>query len=181
MIPVFISLTGIPLNLESLFTFNSFVKFILLIILITFIAGSYPAFMLSSVSPVSAIHDDFKLARVISVKGLRKGLVIFQFFISIALIACAIVIKAQLTLIKNKNLGLTSDQVVVVPIYQAQVKPKYELFKKEILTNPAILNASAVAYYPGAQGLSIKIPGGRGLQKVTIHIIWTGSLLIRIL
>ena len=54
LMPVFISLTGIPLNLESLFTFNSFVKFILLIVLITFFAGSYPAFMLSSVSPVSS-------------------------------------------------------------------------------------------------------------------------------
>ena len=152
--PVITTLTGIPLNSESLFTFSSFIKFILLIILITFIAGSYPALMLSSVSPVSALHDDLKLARIISVKGLRKGLVIFQFFISITLIAGAIVIKAQLALIKNKNLGLTSDQVVVVPIYQAQVKPKYELFKKEILTNPAILNASAVAYYPGTQGYS---------------------------
>ncbi len=152
LIPAFISLTGIPLNTESLFTFNLFVKFILLIILITFIAGSYPAFMLSSVSPVSALHDDFKLARVISVKVFRKVLVVFQFFISIALIASALVIKAQLNLIKNKNLGLTSDQVVVVPIYQIQVKPKYELFKREILTNSAILNASAVAYYPGTQG-----------------------------
>jgi putative ABC transport system permease protein len=152
LLPVIIALTGIPLNTESLFTLDSFVKFILLIILITFIAGSYPALMLSSVSPVSALHDDLKLARIISVKGLRKGLVIFQFFISIALVASAIVIKAQLALIKNKNLGLTSDQVVVVPIYQAQVKPKYELFKREILTNPAILNASAVAYYPGTQG-----------------------------
>jgi putative ABC transport system permease protein len=152
LIPLFVSITGIPLNTESLFTFNSFVKFILLIILITFIAGSYPAFMLSSVSPVSALRDDFKLAGIISVKGLRKGLVIFQFFISIALIASTVVIKAQLNLIKNKNLGLNSDQVVVVPIYQAQVKPKYELFKSEVLTNPVVLNASAVAYYPGTQG-----------------------------
>jgi putative ABC transport system permease protein len=152
LVPVITTLTGIHLNSESLFTINSFIKFVLLIILITFIAGSYPALMLSSVSPVSALHDDLKLARIISVKGLRKGLVVFQFFISIALIASAIVIKAQLALIKNKNLGLTSDQVAVVPIYQAQVKPKYELYKREILTNPAIINASAVAYYPGTQG-----------------------------
>src|ERR1035437_7383303 len=48
LIPVISTLSGIPLNTESLFTFNSFVKFIFLIILITFIAGSYPAFMLSS-------------------------------------------------------------------------------------------------------------------------------------
>jgi putative ABC transport system permease protein len=152
LIPVITTLTGIPMNSESLITFNSFVKFILLIILITFIAGSYPALMLSSVSPVSALHDDLKIAGIIPVKGLRKGLVIFQFFISISLIASAIVIKAQLMLIKNKNLGLSSDQVVVVPIFQAQVKPRYELFKREILTNPAVLNASAVAYFPGTQG-----------------------------
>ena len=51
--------------------------------------------------------------------------------------------------ISNKNLGLTPDQVVVVPIYQAEVKPKCDLLKKEILTSPYILNASLVAYYPG--------------------------------
>ena len=154
LMPVFISLTGVPLKLESIVSLNSFIKFVLLIILISVIAGSYPAFMLSSVNPVSTIRDDFKVARVISVKVFRKGLVVFQFFISIALIASAVVIKSQLTFIKNKNLGLTSDQVVVVPIYQAQVKPKYELFKKEILSNPAIINASAVAYFPGTQGFN---------------------------
>jgi putative ABC transport system permease protein len=54
--------------------------------------------------------------------------------------------------IRNKNLGLIPDQVMVIPIYQAEVKPKYELFKKEILTYPNILNASAVSYFPGIRG-----------------------------
>ena len=180
LMPVFISLTGISLNIESLFTFNSFIKFILLIILLTFIAGSYPAFVLSSVNPVSTIRDDFKLAGVISVKVFRKGLVIFQFFISISLITSAFVIKAQLAFIKNKNLGLTSDQVVVVPIYQAKVKPKYELFKKEILTNAAILMLLRLPITLEPRAF-IKIPGGRGLRKAMIQIIWTGYLLIRIL
>jgi putative ABC transport system permease protein len=52
--------------------------------------------------------------------------------------------------IRNKDLGLTPDQVVAVPIYQAEVKLKYELFKKEILTSPFILSASAVSYLPGS-------------------------------
>jgi putative ABC transport system permease protein len=116
------------------------------------IAGSYPALFLSSVNPASTIRDDFKLGRIFSIKVFRKSLVVFQFFISITLIASAFVIKSQLDYIKNKDLGLNSDQVVVVPIYQSQVKLKYELFKKEILDNPAILNASAVAYFPGTQG-----------------------------
>jgi putative ABC transport system permease protein len=151
-IPIISFLPGIPLNSASLFTPIMFELIILLIILITFLAGSYPAILLSKVNPVQALHNDFKLSKIISVKGLRKGLIIFQFFISISLIAGAIVIRAQLELIKNKDLGLTPDQVVVVPIYQAQVKPKYELFKQDILKNPSVLNASAVAYFPGSQG-----------------------------
>jgi putative ABC transport system permease protein len=152
LMPVFVSLTHFPLDFGSFFNFNSFVKFIIIILLITIIAGSYPAFILSSVNPVSAIREDFKLGKTISVKGLLKVLVIFQFFISIVLIACTLIIHSQMNLIRNKNLGLTPDQVVVVPIYQAEVKPKYELFKKEILTSPYILNASAVAYFIGPDG-----------------------------
>jgi len=151
-IPEFISLAGVQLSLESLLNFNSVVKFVLFIILISLIAGSYPAFMFFSVNLVSTLRDDFKLAGIITVKGLRKGFVIFQFIISIVLIASTLTIKSQMAFIKNKNLGLTPDQVIVVPIYQTGVKPKYELFKKEILTSPYILDASAVNYTPGYQG-----------------------------
>lgn len=150
--PVIVLITGIPLKLELLFTFSTIVGFILLIILISLIAGSFPALFLSSVNPASSIRDDFKLGRIFSVKVFRKALVVFQFFISITLIACAFVIKSQLDFIKNKDLGLNSDQVVVVPIYQSQVKPKYELYKMKILNNPGIINASAVAYFAGTQG-----------------------------
>jgi putative ABC transport system permease protein len=149
LFPFCISLTGIPLEIKSLFSFNSFVKFIILIIMISLISGSYPAFILSSVNPVSALRHDFKLGNAVSVKGLRRALVIFQFFVSIVLIACTLIIQYQMAFIRNKNLGLTPDQVVVVPIYQADVKSKHDLLKKEILTSPYILNASYVAYYPG--------------------------------
>jgi putative ABC transport system permease protein len=151
-IPAFISITGIPLKLESLFTISSIVRFILLIILISLIAGSYPAFFLSSVNPASTIRDDFRLGGIFPIKVFRKMLVVFQFLISIALIASAFVIKSQLDYIRNKDIGLNSDQVVVVPIYQPQVNVKYELFKKEILNNPSIMSSSAVAYFAGTQG-----------------------------
>jgi putative ABC transport system permease protein len=57
-----------------------------------------------------------------------------------------------MVLIKNKNLGLNSEQVVVVPIYKTRIKPKYELFKKEILTSSLIRSASALMYF--AEGRS---------------------------
>lgn len=152
IMPVIISFTGLPLAIESIFKFTSLIKLFLFIILISIISGSYPALMFSSVNPASALHDDLTMAGGISVKGLRRVLVIFQFFISITLIACTLTIKSQMTFIKNKNLGLNSDQVVVIPIYKTAINAKYELFKKEILTSPFILNASAVMYF--AEGRS---------------------------
>lgn len=163
-IPVFASLTGIPLAKESLFDFSSLVKFIILIIFLSVISGSYPAFMLSSVNPVSALRDDFKLGKTISIKGLRKGLVIIQFFISIVLIASTLIIRSQMSFIKKKDLGIDPEQIVVVPIYQAAVKPKYELFKSELMENPLVLNASAVSYFPGFQGWK-QNAWWEGLQK----------------
>lgn len=151
LMPLFISLTGLHLDLAGLFSIDSVVKFLILITIISFISGSYPAFMLSSVKPIAALHHDFKLGNAISVKGLRKGLVIFQFFVSIILIACTLTIKSQMTFIGEKSLGLTPDQVVVVPIYQAEVKPKLDLLKKEILNSPYIFKASYVAYSPGME------------------------------
>jgi putative ABC transport system permease protein len=152
IIPLFIFLTGIPLELKALYNINSLLIFASLIIIISIISGSYPALMLSSVNPVASLRNDFRLGKAISVRGLRKGLVIFQFFVSIVLISCTLIIQSQMALIRNKNLGLTTDQVVVIPIYQAGVQAKYELFKKEILTYPYILNSSAAAYSPGNQG-----------------------------
>lgn len=154
LIPIFTAYSGIQLSLKSLFDFDSIFILLIFLVLISLIAGSYPAFIFSSVNPTSTLRDDFKLTGIITAKGLRKGLVIFQFCISIILIASTLVIKSQMSFIKNKNLGLNPEQVIAVPIYQSGVKPKYELFKKEILTSPYILNASAVNYTPGAQGFS---------------------------
>src|SRR4030042_2025989 len=164
ILPVFNSLTGLNMHLESFFHFSSILLMIVLLLLVTFLAGSYPAFILSSLNPASAVHYDFKLANNLSVKGLRKTLVIFQFIVAIVLIACTIIIQSQLTFIRNKDLGLSPDQVVVVPIFQDDIKLKYELYKNEVLTNPSVLDASAVNYFPGPQGFRQNV-WWEGLQK----------------
>jgi putative ABC transport system permease protein len=164
ILPIFNSLTGLNMHLESFFHFSSILLLIVLLLLVTFLAGSYPAFILSSLNPASAVHYDFRLANNLSVKGLRKTLVIFQFIVAIVLIGCTIIIQSQLTFIRNKNLGLSPDQVVVVPIFQDDIKLKYELYKNEILTNPSVLNASAVNYFPGTQGFRQNV-WWEGLEK----------------
>ncbi len=151
-LPVFSSLTGLQLSLNSMLSPFTFMKIILLIIVIAVVAGSYPALLLSSVKPVSVMRNEIKAVSMISVQSFRKGLVVFQFFISIILVAAAILIKDQLNFIRNKDLGLNPDQVIMVPIYQATIKPVYETFKNELLKNPSIQEASAVSYFPGQNG-----------------------------
>ena len=83
-----------------------------IVIVSPIVAGIYPAFVLSSYSPVSILKGNFKS----SLKGiiLRKGLVIFQFTISIILIAVIIVFSRQISFMRNKNLGFDIKQKLVV-------------------------------------------------------------------
>ncbi|HKK43736.1 MAG TPA: ABC transporter permease [Bacteroidales bacterium] len=150
--PVFVSLTGIRLTINSVFAPVTFIKIVLLVIAIAVISGTYPALLLSSVKPVSVMRNEIRAVKWISVQSFRKGLVVFQFFISIILVAAAILIRDQLNFIRNKDIGLNPDQVIVVPVYKAKVKPVYETFKNELVKNPAIHEATAVSYFPGQNG-----------------------------
>jgi len=173
LLPVFSSLSGITLHMKSLLSFNSVLTLIILILFVSFLSGSYPAFVLSSLNPASALHDDFSVANTLSVRGLRKALVVFQFVVAIILIACTVIIQSQLSFMSKKNLGMSPEQVLVVPIFQDEVRKKYELYKEEILTNSLVINASATNYAPGSGGFNQNV-WWEGLQEGnrSNHIDW---------
>ncbi len=84
-----------------------------LVLLVTLLAGLYPAFVLSRFHPAVALQG-LKKARPSGV-NLRQGLVVFQFAVSILLILSTAMIHQQLDYLRQKNLGFDKEQVVVVP------------------------------------------------------------------
>jgi len=144
LIPAFNNLTGKQLSLP--FAQPVFWATLTGLLMITgLVAGSYPALFMSSLNPVRVLKGSLKFSW--QATFFRKGLVVFQFVLSILLIVGMIVIYRQVKFIQTTNLGYDRDNLVYIPIEGDLVK-KFELFKEEAGNIPGIQSISKMRNSP---------------------------------
>ncbi|HRH48727.1 MAG TPA: ABC transporter permease [Panacibacter sp.] len=146
VMPWYNQLLGYTLNV-SWNTMPVYLFFVGAIIVVGFLAGSYPAFVLSGFSPIQALKGKLKLGK--SGASFRQALVVVQFSISVFLIVGTIIITKQMSYVKNKQLGYDKAQTLIIPIDNSDIYNNLNSFKTELQNQTAVQSVSAMSGEPG--------------------------------
>jgi len=148
VLPVFNRFVERELSIKHLLQIRFIIWMVCLVVLVGFMAGSYPALLLSRFRPILILKSaHLKGSRKLT---LRSVLVILQFAISIVLIVCTLTVRDQLRFIQHHDVGYARDQIVVISINDPKVRENLETIKTELKRNPNVLNASSSTYLPSS-------------------------------
>ncbi|MGS2764775.1 ABC transporter permease [Sinomicrobium sp. M5D2P9] len=159
ILPAFNGLIGRSLPLSDVFRPGILSGMLGILLCISLLAGSYPAFVLSRFKPVKVLKGTFH--RSASGNWLKGSLTVFQFGISAFLIIATLVMQSQLHYIRNKELGYDREHVLILPL-DGKITEKMDLIKKELKQNPNIRAVSRAGELP------TQIIGG--------YSMWTGTM-----
>lgn len=151
-LPLFNSLTGKDISLSLIKETSFWLALSALFIIGAFLAGLYPAFVLSSFKPISVLKG--KLARTGKGALLRQSLVIIQFAASVALMIGTFAVYRQLTYMQKQDLGVRIDQTIVLrgpSVTDSTYNDKLNSFKIAMLNTPGITAVSASTEVPGGK------------------------------
>lgn len=135
LLPTFNQLLNIKLSI-GYFSGTSWIYILGIVFLTGLIAGSYPAFYLSSFNPIQTFRKKIRTGLFQAI-NMRQVLVVGQFCFAIILIISTLVIYKQIQYIKNKPVGFDVNALVEIP-QDGELKTKYEVLKTQLLQSGAV-------------------------------------------
>ncbi len=179
VLPQFNELTEKEISQGYLLDIKIIAGFLSIFIITGILGGSYPAFYITRMKTLSTIKG--KYAENTHGKfSFRKALIVFQFAISIALIAGTAIIFGQLSFMQNQPLGFQQEAIINVPVFSQnfnnvfggvneQVRSRLNTFENDVLTSPEV---TAITLSSNAPGLGVVARGtkyeGRSEEEGTI-------------
>ncbi|MBV7269939.1 ABC transporter permease [Winogradskyella luteola] len=160
----FINISGLPESFTFIGNLSFWLPLIVFVVIGGLLSGLYPAFVLSSFRPSSILKGDYSH----SLKGvlLRKGLVVFQFAITIILLIQTFTVNEQIDFLRNLDRGVNVDQNIVIEAPIKNATKNYSAFKQSLLASS---NVKAVS-------LSHSVPGqSTSVLSTTADIRITGT------
>ena len=178
VLPLFNNLTSLNLTIADLFSKQTIGFVVLLPILTGFLGGLYPAFYLSGFRTV----DISRMAGAPASgghAGIRSGLVVFQFAVSIALMLGSFIVYQQLNFAQNHSPGLNRENVLIIDnarhLGEASSK---EVFRQKLLELPEVVSATYSTFLPSQGSFGDFYEPEQGSQsRATVHTIPLGSFL----
>jgi len=156
LLPSFNNLVGKQFTASFLTDVFFIMGIVIAVFVVGIIAGTYPAFLLSSFQPISVLKG--KVQSGIKGRRFRYVLVVFQFSASIILFIGTLVVYQQLRFIRNKDLGFDKEHVIVIQDAE-KLASNQQAYKSAIKKSPSILDASY------SNGLPQMHLSGQGFQK----------------
>src|SRR5688572_17928874 len=174
-LPSMADFTGKVFVLEDLVNWQTVPVFLGGLFLISIFAGSYPALALSGFGAVAVFKGITKSN--LGGANLRRALVVFQFTLSIALIAGTIIVYMQMNHLLDKDLGFDKEHMLILDYnYDGAVNAKSEALKIEMEANPAILSAAFSRSVPGSYFPN----AGTEIQSADGEMKWMGQPIFQV-
>lgn len=149
-LPLYNSFSGNKIHLSQLLSPDLLLFFVIITVLIGATAGLYPALFMSAFKPANTLKA--LITPKSAVSNIKKGLVIFQFVISIFMIFSSIVIYMQMEFFRNRDLGFDKERLVAIKLYgdlYRQAVRNANALKSELLGYSAISGAAKIGNIPG--------------------------------
>lgn len=162
--PYFHSLVGNTILTDVLTNASLLLKLGLFFLLGTFVAGFYPALVLSSFQPIGVLKGSFGRSK--QGVSLRKALVVVQFAASLILIANTAIVYQQVHYITNRDMGIDIDRVVGFPNprpsreERAQFESKYQTFLDELQRLDGVEKVASISNLPGGGSADVSSSSG---------------------